>query len=233
MSTYVEIGVAHWLTFPEQCLREITDGKVFHDGLGELHRLRVAFGYYPRDLWLYLLATQWARIAQQEPFVGRCGDVGDDLGSALVASALLRDLIRLCFLVERTYAPYSKWLVTAFARLRCAPRLLPFFESVVRAQSWQERETHLCSAYTIVATMHNELGITEPQSVDVAPFHDRPYLVIDAGRFSEAIHARIADDRIRQLPRAIGSIDQYVDSTDVLGNADIREKLRAIYGAEE
>ena len=31
--------------------------------------------YYPNDVWLYLLSTQWQRIAQEEPFMGRCGYV--------------------------------------------------------------------------------------------------------------------------------------------------------------
>jgi hypothetical protein len=64
----------------------------------------------------------------------------------------------------------------------------------------------------------------------VSRFHERPYLVIDAERFSRAIRARIADERLRRLPPDVGSIDQFVDSTDVLTNASLRAKLAAIYG---
>ena len=103
-----EIGVADWLTFSEHKLLALTSGAVFHDGLGDLGAARRRLGYYPRDVWLYLLAAQWARIAEEEAFVGRCGDVGDELGSRLVAARLVRDLMRLGFLMERTYAPYAK-----------------------------------------------------------------------------------------------------------------------------
>lgn len=140
IDSYPEIDIADWLVCSEQRLLELTAGTVFHDGLGEVEKARATLRYYPRDIWLYLLAVQWKRIAQQEPFVGRCGDVGDDLGSALVAASLVRDLMRLCFLIERTYAPYSKWFGTAFARLACAGQLLPLLAGVVAATSWPGRE---------------------------------------------------------------------------------------------
>lgn len=40
--------------------------------------------------------------------------------------------MRLCFLMEKQYAPYPKWFGTAFAQLDCAERLLPVFEEVFR-----------------------------------------------------------------------------------------------------
>ena len=87
-----------WLVMPQQYLRSLTSGRVFHDGLGQLEAVRDKLGFYPRDVWLYLLACQWRRVAQEEAFVGRCGQVGDELGSHLAAAPLVRDLMRLCFL---------------------------------------------------------------------------------------------------------------------------------------
>lgn len=40
------------------------------------------FTWYPHDLWLYLMAAQWQRISQMEPFIGRAGSVRDILGPA-------------------------------------------------------------------------------------------------------------------------------------------------------
>jgi hypothetical protein len=53
-----------WLTFPEQKLLSITAGAVFHDAIG-LAQVRSLFAYYPHDVWLYLLASAWARIGQE------------------------------------------------------------------------------------------------------------------------------------------------------------------------
>ncbi len=108
---------AEWLTIPEQHLLTITAGLVFHDGTGELTRARDTLRWYPHDVWLYLLAAQWHRISQEEAFMGRCGEVGDELGSRLVAGRLVREVMRLAFLMERQYAPYAKWFGTAFSRL--------------------------------------------------------------------------------------------------------------------
>jgi hypothetical protein len=221
-----------WLLMPQQLLLEVTGGEVYFDGLGELSAVRAQLAYYPDQIWLYLLSSQWTRIAQEEPFVGRCGEAGDDLGSRLIAARLVRDLIQLCFLMERRYAPYIKWLGTAFFRLSCAQELIPIFDAALQARSWSEREGHLCSAYEIVARMHNAIGITKALDPTTRHFHDRPYRVIDAERFANEIAARITDPelkRIRDKAGLIGGVDQFTDSTDLLGRNDVRLRLEALF----
>ena len=224
-----EVRPADWVGVPAQTLLELTAGAVYHDGLGELNPLRARLSYYPRDVWLYLMAAQWRRIAQQEAFVGRAGDVGDELGSALIAASLVRDLMRVCFFVERRYAPYSKWFGTAFTRLRCAAQLTPIFTAITGAASWQDRQEHFSQAYEAAASLHNALGITPPLPTGVSPFHTRPYLVIHGERFAEAIREAIAGKDVLALPPHIGAIDQFVDSTDVLAYPELSTRLRALY----
>jgi hypothetical protein len=104
---------------------------------------------------------------------------------------------------------------------------------VLAARGWQDRQQHLVRAYQIVATMHNDLGITEPLSTQPSQFHGRPFLIIEAGRFADALRDQIRDERVRNLPEAIGSIDQFVDSTDVLSNPTLRRRVEAIYGGRD
>lgn len=210
------LQLTDWLTLPQQTLLSLTSGAVFHDGLSQLNPIRANLAYYPDPLWRYLLAAQWRRISQEEAFMGRCGQVGDELGSRLVASRLVRDLMHLCFLMERRYAPYIKWLGTAFQQLTCAPSLTPIFLKVQTARSWQARERHLTTAYQRIAQQHNDLALTPSLSTGVSSFHQRPFQVIQASRFAEAIRATITDPAILALPTHLGSIDQFVDSTDVL-----------------
>jgi len=224
-----ELDVLDWLTFSEQKLRAITSGKVFHDGLGELYAMQEKFAAYPRDVWLFLLAAQWQQIAQEEPFVGRAGDVGDELGSQLIAAKIVHSLMRLGFLMERAYAPYSKWFGTAFARLACGPHLEPLLRKVLLSTEWRERERHLTQAYRILAEMHNELGMGDALDTGVSPFFDRPYLVPHADRFVEQIRAAIEDPRLRRLP-PIGSVNQFVDSVDILCSPELCRRLRRVYG---
>ena len=102
--------------------------------------------------------------------------------------------MRLCFLMERRYAPYPKWFGKAFNELKCADDLAPILSRALLAKDWQEREKYLAEAYEYVAAMHNRLGITEPLSANVSSFFGRPFLVIHlAGKFADAIRASITD----------------------------------------
>lgn len=75
------------------------------------------------------------------------------------------------------------------------------------------------------AGMHNELGLTEPVDPSTRPYHDRPFRVLRAERFTAALAAGITTPEIRSLPIG-GSIDQCVDSTDVLSD-DLRSRAAA------
>jgi hypothetical protein len=222
-----EIKTADWLTFPEQKLRTVISGAIYWDDLG-LQASRECFRYYPHDVWLYLLAAQWQRIGQEEHLMGRAGIVGDEMGSALIAARLVRDVMRLCFLMEKQYAPYAKWFGTAFAQLAGVEVLIPLLRRVLFAPTWSERQEFLVPAYEIVAAKHNTLHITEPLTAKVSHFHERPFLVIHGGRFANAIRARIDDPVVKRIAdsRLIGNVDQFSDSTDLLNEA---RSLRSLY----
>lgn len=211
------VTLLDWLATPAQRLAEVTAGEVFHDGPGELSRARASLAWYPRDVWLYLLACQWQRIDQEEAFPGRCAEVSDDLGSVIVTARLARDLMRLCLLMHRRYPPYSKWLGTAFARLPHAARLVQSLTAAICAGGWAAREHHLRETYESVAALHNHLGLTPPLDTRTRYFHDRPYQVIGAARFAEALRQAITDPQLSRLPLT-GAADQFTDSTDAAGD---------------
>lgn len=223
---------AHWLAFGEQKLLEMTAGAVFRDDSGDLTAARAQFAYYPHDVWLYMMACQWQRLAQEEPFLGRTGDVGDELGSRILAARLIRDLMRLCFLQARRYAPYAKWFGTAFARLPAAALLTPHFHAALNATTWRAREAALAPAYTFLAEAHNALDLTPPLPATLAPFHSRPYQIIHSDNFASALVAAISDPAVRAIATrtAIGSLDQFSDNTDLLENMGLRAFLRGVYG---
>jgi len=232
-----EITAVDWLICPQQALIEVTRGAVFHDGFSVLTAARQRLAYYPDEIWRTQVAAQWQRISQEEAFVGRCGEVGDELGSAVVAARLVREIMRLCFLMERQYAPYSKWLGTAFSHLTCGPALVPILRDVLRAETWQERQQPLGIAYETVARMHNDLGVTAPLDPRTGQYHGRPFkeqdgrpfTVIHAERFADAIRATIADDMLREVASFTGGIDQWVDSTDVVSHPEWIARLRALF----
>jgi hypothetical protein len=228
-----EITVLDWVTLPQQALRLIRSGRVFQDGLGELEPMREKLHFYPDGIWYYLLSALWEHIGQESPFMGRCGGVGDELGSRILAARLIHSIMDLCFLMEREYAPYSKWFGTAFAELRCSADLTPVLKAALSAQTWQERERHLSRAYQYLARMHNALGITDPVTTEVEPFFDRPYLVPGKCNPGGAIYEKITDEDVRRLPRFVGSVDQLTNVVCVRDWPDRRAGLIGLYEVTE
>jgi hypothetical protein len=222
------VTTVDWLSTPQQILLEVTSGPVFHDGLGELELVRDVLAWYPDELWLWLLACQWRRIDQEEPFVGRTADVGDELGSRILAARLARDAIRLCFLQERRYAPYSKWFGSAFARLRAHESVGEPLRQLVSATDFGTREARFVEVVQSLAAKHNELGVTPLVDESVGLFHGRPFRVLGSARFVDACLERVTDPWLRSLPLT-GAIDQFVDSTDVLSKNDVFPSARTLF----
>ncbi len=225
--------VQEWLAVPTQRLRTVVSGPIYRDDTGELARAREALRWYPHDVWLYLLAEQWHRIGQEAAFMGRTGEVGDELGSRVLAARLVREVMQLCFLMERRYAPYSKWFGSAFAQLGIAPRLTPHLSAALSGETWQQRDTHFAAIYRLVAEQHNTLGLTPFVDPTPGPFHTRPFTVLPEGAHWRALREAIADERVRRLVRhqhqVVGSVSQWADSTDVLDAPPWWDHLRQVY----
>jgi len=222
------ISPVQWLCAPQQRLLEVVAGAVFRDPDGELAAVRAALAWYPHDVWLWLLACQWRRLDQEEAFVGRAAEVGDELGSRIVASRLVHDLTRLAFLLERRYAPYGKWLGSAFAQLDVAESLRPALLAVLAAVDYDTREAALVRAVEKLAARQNALGVTDRVEPTVRPFHARPYRVLGSARLVEACVRRVGDPWLRSLP-LVGGVDQISDSTDVLEDTRIFTRIAEFY----
>ena len=223
------LDVIGWLALAEQRLLAVTSGAVFRDDAGELTALRQRLAYFPRDVWLYKLACQWRRIAEEQAFVGRAGFAGDELGSRVIAARLVRDLMRLAFLIERRYAPYPKWFGSAFSRLPCANDIAPILQRTLVAPDWKTRETTLAQGYLALADLHLARGLPGDVQPRLGPYFERPFTVINADEIASAIRAEIAEPALRALP-IIGSVDQVTDSTAVIeAPAAAQAAMRALF----
>lgn len=221
------VETADWLVTPSQRFLSVTGGEVYADSIGDLTAARNAVAWYPHDVWLLVMAGQWRRISQLEHFMGRTGLRGDEVGSRLIAARLVDDLMRLAFLHERQYAPYPKWFGSAYALLGRPEQSA--LAAALAAESWTEREEALSNAYRLVATAHNELGVTAPLDPEVRQFYGRPFQVPDSNRFVDALCAAISDPAVRAIEHQAGSINAVSDNTDVLTRPWLWRSLRALY----
>ena len=221
-----EIEARDWLTLPEQRLLMVTAGAVYHDEV-ELEVLRDRLAYYPHDVWLYLLIAAWWRVHPEANLTGRAGFRGDELGSRVIAAQLVHDLMHLCFLLERQYAPYSKWFGTAFSRLDCASSLAPVLQAVLGADTWLQRQDALADAYQLVAALHDTLGITPPVRVEIHQMWDRPFTV-PWGDFPGILRAQIRDPAVLRLADRYptGGVDQF---RDILWSPRSRRRLLNLF----
>lgn len=214
---------ADWLSLSEHRLLSIVSGKFFHDGLGCAHTVE-KLRYYPRDVRLYLIASCWYIIASEQAFLRRAGDVGDDIGSRLICARIAERLMRLCFLLQGVYAPYSKWFGTAFTGLPACHGIRKAIGDALSADTLSLREDRLICAMAATAELQNQSGLTKPVPVQIRSYYGRKIKVIFAEQWAEAARDAITDPAVAALP-SIGSFSQLSGLSDF---SDVPENYRKI-----
>jgi uncharacterized protein DUF4037 len=223
------LSVLDWLTVTGQSVLEVTAGPVFTDRTRTLAPVRALLAWYPPDVERYTLAAGWQRLCQLLPMVGRTAEAGDEFGSRLLSARLAEDVVWLAFALSRRWAPYAKWRGTVFHTLPVAARLAPLLDAVAAATGWREREDALAAACQVLLDIQRERGHPVPES-GVIPFFDRPYRTVDQA-VPQGLLAGVTDPDVARLPPMVGSVEQWVDSTDVLSSPGRRMALQAAYRA--
>jgi len=222
------LTVSDWLVFSEHRLLSLTAGELFLDGLGLAERLE-AIRYYPEDVRRYRIAANWDIIASEQAFVKRCADVGDSIGSVIVAARIAERLMRLCFLYKKRYAPYSKWFGTAFAHLDVPDALREALHRALHAEGIDEREKQLVRAQALVAALHNESGITAPVEYEIERYYGRDIQVIFADKFAEAVAETLAGTALETVP-LLDAFSAAGGLSNVSDEKDYYPQIRSIYG---
>ena len=226
------ISYHEWLCIPAQKLRVYASGKVFADDTGELTALRERLRWYPRDMWLHIMACQWEKLRERAPFAGRCAHVGDMWGAAHNAHETILGLVQIAHLLEQKYPPYKKWLGSSLKDLAIGGQLIEVAERVRIATSWPQMEDGVIEAYQLVAHHHNSIGGLPSISSDAMTFFSRPYRMIDIESIVKALKDEITDKAIQELSLAHAALWQFSEYDPALCNPRVftqyREMLKGL-----
>lgn len=215
------ISPLEWLAFSEHRLLSLVSGKFFVDQLncaGTISKLK----YYPKKVKLYLIASDWECIASEQAFMKRCGACGDEIGSRIICARIAERLMRLCFLYQDTYAPYSKWFGTAFSKLPIDEKIKRAIEGALTANCLTEREDRLIEAQALVADMHNASGLTDFVAYQIESYFGRNIKVIFADKFVEATIKELKGTVFENMPligtfSQIGGLSGFADEKESYG----------------
>ncbi len=218
-----------WLAFSEHRLLSLVSGKFFADGLHCTETLS-KIKYYPREVKLYLIASNWENISSEQAFVKRCGECGDEIGSRIICARICERLMRLCFLYKDTYAPYSKWFGTAFSRLEVDGKFKKLINQVLAADNLTEREKMLVEAQAFAADLHNASGLTGFVDYRIENYFGREIKVIFADKFAEAAARLLEGTAFENVP-LIGTLSQVGGISSIMDEEKYDKQIMGLYTA--
>ena len=81
----------------------------------------------------------------------------------------------------------------------------------------------------VIARRHNELQITRRIPEEVSNYGGRPYRVFEAPDLFGDILNNFSDEEVKAIKHGLGSVNQFVESTDLLSRGPLVEMLKALY----
>ncbi len=223
-----------WLAISEQRLLEFTSGEVFEDFNGELTELREIFTYFPENVWQYRIAYSLSDIGRDDSLISLCGQRGDTISMHLNAAQTVEKIMRLVFLLNRTYAPlYPKWLHRNFGRLpEIASDIERYLLTVLEAKEYKPKMEALKPVYEKILTFLEDHGLGNKHS---AVFQrDFSGIDYDIQTSAKDVLSTIRGDLKELLLDgiSIGAIDQWMINQDIIVSAEHMKSLLPVYKAE-
>lgn len=136
--------------------------------------------------------------------------------------------MRLCFLYQDTYAPYSKWFGTAFSKLDVDNRIKQAIDGALSANRLPEREKRLVEAQAFVADLHNASGLTKFVDYQIENYFGRDIKVIFADKFAEATMQQLKGTAFENVP-LIGTLSQIGGVSSIVDENKYFKQIKGLY----
>ncbi|GAA5197839.1 DUF4037 domain-containing protein [Microbacterium jejuense] len=219
------MSAVDWLSVSGQAALEIVAGPVFADEAGELTRIRTTLRCYPDDVRRHVIAVGWQQIAEELPLLGRAAQVGDDLGSRIIAGRVAATVVHLAFVIARSWMPYAKWSGTLLRRLPGTGPLIGALDAALRASDGAQRQARISGALEALLDLQRASGLPAPAPATEA-FWDRPFRHPRA-EVIEHLRAEITDAGVRALAPTRGCIEQRTADVALLTDPAARRAIAA------
>ena len=111
--------ISEWSQMEEFALATATNGWIIKDEEGVFSGIRnQLLNYYPEKLWLSKIAQCMYHISQYGQYnYGRMARRKDVVTAEQCRSGFIKSVMELIYLLNRTYAPYYKWMFKGMERL--------------------------------------------------------------------------------------------------------------------
>lgn len=130
-----------WLFLEDYRLATATNGQVFRDDLGEFSRIRNGIlRYYPEEVRLKKIARLAALMAQSGQYnYSRMFGRGEKVTATIALSEFMKHTMEMMYLLNRTYAPFYKWLHRGMEKFRILPEIREILNTLVELPVGDER----------------------------------------------------------------------------------------------
>jgi len=158
-------GNADWVALTEVDLGHVTSGLVVFDGPGELTARREYLAYYPDAVWRKRIADWCMYITGRDaPYnLHRTVKRGDTTTARLYRAAYCKQVMELCFALNRRYSTYTKWLNRSYRALpRFAPAIAAMVDEIMESDDLAQNVQRMIEVNYALGDSIAELGLASP-----------------------------------------------------------------------
>lgn len=154
---------AEWLMIPEEALATAVNGCVFEDRLGQFSLFREGLlRYYPDRVWRSKLADALARVAQAGQYnYARAMRRGERVAAELALNEFVWESMHLVYLLNRTYAPFYKWMHRGLRELPTGGEIGDMLGLLYQTDSETDRILIIEAVCNVLVQILNEKGLSE------------------------------------------------------------------------
>ncbi len=130
-----------WLFLEDYRLATAVNGRVFRDDLGEFTRIRRGIlSYYPEEVRIKKIAREAALMAQSGQYnYSRMFGRGERVTASIALSEFMKHTMSMVYLLNRTYAPFYKWMHRGMGRLLVLTEIREILNALVDFPAGDER----------------------------------------------------------------------------------------------